>query len=99
MCRTLKKVFDIHRGLMVEDRLTQEDKPLLHMHNLGVVNAKRAKKLDELAAILSISLDELKRLLRHSEEQGYVESTISEAGEKMYYLSPKGIIKVCSCFS
>lgn len=84
---------------MVEDRLTQEDKPLLHMHNLGVVNAKRAKKLDELAAVLSISLDELKKLLGHSEEQGYVESTVSEAGEKMYYLSPKGIIKVCSCFS
>jgi DNA-binding transcriptional regulator LsrR (DeoR family) len=84
---------------MVEDKLTQEDKPLLHMHNLGVVNAKRAKKLDELAAILSISLEELKRLLGHGEEQGYVESTVSEAGEKMYYLSPKGIIKVCSCFS
>lgn len=84
---------------MVEDRLRQEDKPLLYMHNLGVVNAKRAKKIDELAAILSISVEELKRLLGRGEEQGYVESTESEAGEKLYYLSSKGIIKVCSCFS
>jgi len=83
---------------MVEDRLGQEDRPLLYMHNLGVVNAKRAKKLGELAAILQISVEELKRLLGHCEAQGYVESIMSE-GEKAYYLSPKGIIKVCSCFS
>jgi len=88
-----------NKSLMVEDKLGQEDKPLLYMHNLGVVNAKRAKKLEELAAILSISVEELKRLLGHSEAQGYVESTLSESGEKAYYLSPKGIIKVCSCFS
>ena len=84
---------------MVEDRLEQEDKPLLYLHNLGVINAKRAKKIDELAAILSIGVDELKRLLGYNEAQGYIESTLSESGEKAYYLSPKGIIKVCSCFS
>lgn len=89
----------LKKGLMVEDKLGQEDKPLLYMHNLGVVNAKRAKKLDELAAILSISVEELKRLLGYSEAQGYVESTVTECGEKAYYLSPKGIIKVCACFS
>ena len=89
----------MNKGLMVEDKLGQEDKPLLYMHNLGAVNAKRARKLDELAAILSISVEELKRLLGHSEAQGYVESIVSEGGEKAYYLSPKGIIKVCSCFS
>jgi hypothetical protein len=84
---------------MVEDRFGADDKPLLYMHNLGVVNAKRAKKLDELAALLSFSVEELKRLLGRSEEQGYVESTVLEGGEKAYYLSPKGIIKVCACFS
>ena len=84
---------------MVEDRLGPEDKPLLYMHNLGAVNAKRAKKLSELAAILSLNVEELKKLLGQSEAQGYVESTVSEGGEKVYYLSPKGIIKVCACFS
>lgn len=88
----------MNRSLMVEDRLGPEDKPLLYMHNLGAVNAKRAKKLSELAAILSLSVEELKRLLGRSEAQGYVESTALE-GETAYYLSPKGIIKVCACFS
>lgn len=84
---------------MVEDRLGQEDKPLLYMHNLGAVNAKRAKKVEELAGILSMGIDELRRLLGFNETQGYVESITFETGEKAYYLSPKGIIKVCSCFS
>jgi len=84
---------------MVEDKLGPEDKPLLYMHNLGAVSAKRAKRLSELAAILALSVEELKRLLGRSEEQGYVESTVLEGGEKAYYLSPKGIIKVCACFS
>ncbi|MFN3621877.1 MAG: hypothetical protein ACK4TI_03215, partial [Nitrososphaerales archaeon] len=60
---------------------------------------KRAKKIEELASILSIGIEELKRLIGHNEAQGYIESTVSENGEKIYYLSPKGIIKVCSCFS
>jgi len=89
----------LKRRLMVEDKLGPEDKPLLYMHNLGAVNAKRAKKLTELAAILSLSVEELKRLLGRSEAQGYVESTVLEGGEKAYYLSPKGIIKICACFS
>ncbi len=85
--------------MMVEDRLEQEDKPLLHMHNLGIVNVKRAKKIEELAATLSVSIEELKRLIGRNEAQGYIESTVFENGEKAYYLSPKGIIKICSCFS
>lgn len=84
---------------MVEDKLEQEDKPLLYLHNLGIVNAKRAKKIEELAAILSLTVEELKKLIGYNEAQGYIESILCEGGEKAYYLSPKGIIKVCSCFS
>ncbi len=69
------------------------------MHNLGVVDSKRAKTIKELSSILSINIEDLGRILDYNKAQGYVESITFPAGETAYYLTPKGIIKVCSCFS
>ena len=84
---------------MVEDRLLPQDRPLVMLHNLGIVEARVAKNLNELARLLLTNTEELKTVLSNHEKAGYVRSLVKETGDRFYYLTGLGILKVCSSFS
>jgi len=69
------------------------------LHNLCATDPTMAKKTDELAQVLQIDRNEVDNLLNRHEEAGYAKSFTDNEGNKRYYLTGIGIIKVCSVFT
>ena len=75
--------------MMGEENLTSTDKFLLHLHNMGAVSVDRAVGYDatpENKAVLA--------MLVNCVSTGYVRLC-----RRGYYLTGRGILKVCSCFT
>lgn len=69
------------------------------MHNLCATYPDMAKKADELAQVLQIDLGEVDNILGKHESEGYATSFTDNEGNKRYYLTGVGIIRVCSLFT
>lgn len=81
------------KGLPISERL------LLALHNLCATHPDMAKKPDELAQVLQIDRNEVVSHLNKHETEGYAKSFTDNEGNKRYYLTGTGIIKVCSVFT
>jgi hypothetical protein len=69
------------------------------LHNLCATAADLAKRGDEVARILQKDPGEIERILDDFKNRGFAESFYDNEGKKRYYLTGRGIIKVCSQFT
>ncbi|MEM2937281.1 MAG: hypothetical protein QXJ63_01890 [Candidatus Bathyarchaeia archaeon] len=75
------------------------EKVLQALHNLCATAPDLARKSEELAQFLQLEKVEIERILDGYGYEGYVESFADANGRKWYYLTGKGIIKVCALFT
>jgi len=83
---------------MRED-LPVSEKILQTLHNLCATAPDLARKSEELAWLLQLSVVDVEKILDGYCCEGYVESFTDGQGKKWYYLTGKGIIKVCALFT
>jgi hypothetical protein len=83
----------------MREELPFPDKVLQTLHNLCATAADLAKRGDEVARLLQKDPGEIERLLDDYKNRGFAESFYDNEGKKRYYLTGKGIIKVCSLFT
>jgi DNA-binding PadR family transcriptional regulator len=83
----------------MREELPFPDKVLQTLHNLCATAADLAKRGDEVARILQRDPGEIERILDDYKNRGFAESFFDNEGKKRYYLTPRGIIKVCSLFT
>jgi len=77
------------------------DKVLQTLHNLCATSANLAKTGDEVASYLESDSYQIESVLDNysSVNEGFAEKSVGTDGKKRYYLTAKGIIKVCSLFT
>ena len=83
----------------MRDELPFPDKVLQTLHNLCATAADLAKRGEEVARILQYDPAEIERILDDYKSRGFAESFLDNEGKKRYYLTGRGIIKVCSLFT
>ena len=79
--------------LLLSERL------LITLHNLCATSGEMARKSGELAEILRTSIDEINQNLDRHVSDGYVAAFTDNEGNRRFYLTNTGIIRVCSLFS
>lgn len=75
------------------------DRILLALHNLCAVRTEFAKTSEELSQNVGIDINQLQTLLKELVSNGYIACFSDSAGEKRYYITGNGIIRVCSAFT
>ncbi len=75
------------------------EKVLLIMHNLSAMRPEFAKTAGELAQILQKAVGNVLTALGKHEAEGYVKSYTDQSGNKRFYLTEVGIIKVSAFFT
>lgn len=83
----------------LREELPLPEKILQTLHNLCATAPDLARKSEELSQVLQIDIDEIERILDNSKNEGFTESFIDNEGKKRYYLTGRGIIKVCALFT
>lgn len=72
---------------------------LTFLHNMGYVDEDRAVGVNELSAALAIDPERVEEILRKLESDGYVARTRQRGGMSSFYLTGKGVIRVCSIYT
>lgn len=75
------------------------EKILQTLHNLCATAPDLARRSEELAQVLQIDLGEVERILDNYKSEGFAESLTDNEGKKRYYVTGRGIIKVCALFT
>jgi hypothetical protein len=83
----------------MREELPFPDKVLQTLHNLCATAADLAKRGEEVARILQRDPAEIDGILDKYKNEGFAECFYDNEGKKRYYLTGKGIIKVCSIFT
>lgn len=83
----------------MREELPFPDKVLQTLHNLCATAADLARRGEEVARLLQKDQGEIERILDQYKSEGFAESFVDNEGKKRYYLTGKGIIKVCSLFT
>jgi hypothetical protein len=83
----------------MRDELPFPDKVLQTLHNLCATAADLARKSEEVARIIQRDQNEIENILDQYKSEGFAESFYDNEGKKRYYLTGRGIIKVCSLFT
>lgn len=83
----------------MREELPLSEKILQTLHNLCATAPDLARKSEELAQIMLLEKVEVERILDEYGCEGYVESFLDNKGMKCYYLTGRGIIKVCALFT
>jgi hypothetical protein len=84
---------------MLREELPLSEKILQTLHNLCATAPDLARRSEELAQVLQIDLGEVERILDGHKTEGFVESFLDNEGKKRYYVTGRGIIKVCALFT
>ena len=84
---------------MSDYNLSVSEKLLLAMHNLCLVRLETAKTGQEIARLINLTTDNVEKILKGHEANGYVKSVQDASGERKFYLTNIGILKVCSTFT
>jgi predicted transcriptional regulator len=82
----------------MREELPFPEKVLQTLHNLCSTAADLARRGEEVARILQHDPREIENILDTYKSEGCVESFDNE-NKKRYYLTGRGIIKVCSLFT
>jgi len=83
----------------LREELPISEKILQTLHNLCATAPDLARKSEELAHVMQLDLTEVERILDNYGLEGYAESFTDNEGKKRYYLTGRGIIKVCALFT
>jgi len=83
----------------MREELPFPEKVLQTLHNLCATAADLARRGEEVARILQRDQGEIENILDSYKAEGCAESFIDSEGKKRYYLTGRGIIKVCSLFT
>jgi iron uptake system EfeUOB component EfeO/EfeM len=83
----------------LREELPLSEKILQTLHNLCATAPDLARKSEELSQVLQIDINEVERILDNYKNEGYTESFTDNEGKKWYYLTGRGIIKVCALFT
>jgi len=86
-------------GYRENESLGEDEKILLLMHNLSLVNREIAWTSLEMAKNTSVSENDLISTLKHLEARGYIRSFSEADGARKYYLTGMGIIKISTEFT
>jgi DNA-binding MarR family transcriptional regulator len=79
--------------------LPLSERLLVSLHNLCATSTQMAVKSDELARILQTDINEINQNLERHVSEGYVAAFQDQEGNRRFYLTNTGIIRVCSIFS
>ena len=79
--------------------LPLSERLLISLHNLCATSSHMAIKSDELARILQTDISEVNQSLDRHVSEGYVAAFHDQEGNRRFYLTNIGIIRVCSIFS
>ncbi|MDH5753760.1 MAG: hypothetical protein OEY95_00915 [Candidatus Bathyarchaeota archaeon] len=83
----------------MREELPISEKILQTLHNLCATAPDLARKSEELAQVMQLDITEVERILDNYGLEGYLESFTDNDGKKRYYLTGRGIIKVCALFT
>jgi predicted transcriptional regulator len=83
----------------MREELPFPEKVLQTLHNLCATAADLARRSEEIARILQHDQGEIEGILDKYKSEGSVESFVDSEGKKRYYVTGRGIIKVCSLFT
>ena len=84
---------------IMREELPFPDKVLQTLHNLCATAADLARQSEEVARLLQRDPTEIESILDRYKAEGFAESFNDTEGKKRYYLTGRGIIKVCSLFT
>jgi len=84
---------------VLREELPISEKILQTLHNLCATAPDLARRSEELAQVMQLDLNEVERVLDNYGLEGYAESFMDNEGKKRYYLTGRGIIKVCALFT
>jgi hypothetical protein len=83
----------------LREELPISEKILQTLHNLCATAPDLARRSEELAHVMQLDLADVERILDNYGLEGYAESFADNEGKKRYYLTGRGIIKVCALFT
>lgn len=83
----------------MREELPFPEKVLQTLHNLCATAADLARRSEEVAKILQRDQGEIENILDKYKSEGFVEMFFDNEGKKRYYVTGRGIIKVCSLFT
>ncbi len=83
----------------MREELPFPDKVLQTLHNLCATAPDLARRSEEVARILQHDQGELEQILDKYKSEGFAENFFDSEGKKRYYVTARGIIKVCSLFT
>ncbi len=83
----------------MREELPFPDKVLQTLHNLCATAPDLARRGEEVARILERDQGEIEGILEKYKSEGFTEAFVDNDGKKRYYVTPRGIIKVCSLFT
>jgi predicted ArsR family transcriptional regulator len=83
----------------LREELPLSEKILQTLHNLCATAQDLARKSEEVAQVLQIDTNEVEKTLDNYKLEGFVETFMDNEGKKRYYLTGRGIIKVCALFT
>ena len=83
----------------MREELPLSEKILQTLHNLCATAPDLARRSEEVAQILQISMDDVEKTLDNYKLEGFVEGFADNEGKRRYYLTGRGIIKVCALFT
>lgn len=72
---------------------------LISLHNLCATSGEMARKSEDLAQILQADIGTVNQNLDKHISDGYVVAYYDNEGNRRFYLTSTGIIRVCSLFS
>jgi len=83
----------------LREELPISEKLLQTLHNLCATAPDLARKSEEMAQVMQLNITEVERILDNYGSEGHVNSFMDNEGKKRYYLTGRGIIKVCALFT
>ena len=72
---------------------------LISLHNLCATSGEMARRSEDLAQILQADMNTVNQNLDKHISDGYVAAYYDHEGNRRFYLTNTGIIRVCSLFS
>ena len=72
---------------------------LISLHNLCATSGEMARRSDDLAQIVQTDVNTVNQCMDKHVSDGYVVSYFDNEGNRRFYLTSRGIIRVCSLFS
>jgi hypothetical protein len=83
----------------LREELPISEKILQTLHNLCATAPDLARRSEELACVMHLDLHEVEQILDNYGSEGHVESFTDNDGKRRFYLTGRGIIKVCALFT